>query len=186
MKTAIKLTLILSLAIVLPFCKEDNTTEVQKKGWYIVNDTTMLDIKKCLKYPSSNWTSDTTFVVDSEYYTENDSTYKPKYVINDTNEYLQLQNHSYNPLCSIPMNIDFSQYTLLGRFLIFGGSEPAIMTRRVKRNDELKKIEYYISGEEQNWDDIPDGYRGMNWMLIPKIGEDYEVIFRQKIMRSTP
>ncbi len=70
-------------------------------------------------------------------------------------------------------NIDFSQYTLLGKFAREGCN--VTFERNVSKDAAQKKCFYNITvlqcGKcETNWE-------SMNWVLVPKIPEDYTVEF---------
>lgn len=73
---------------------------------------------------------------------------------------------TYNP-------IDFSKYTLLGKYA--RGNCRVTFERNVSRNDSQKKVYYDI--EVHQCGNCEINCESMNWVLIPKIPNDYEVIF---------
>lgn len=70
--------------------------------------------------------------------------------------------------------IDFSKYTLIGKYVSDGGCR-ASFDNQVYNDEENKTITYHIkanfSGECQMF------LFSWNWMLIPKIANDYAVVF---------
>jgi hypothetical protein len=73
-------------------------------------------------------------------------------------------------------DIDFNQYTLLGKYA--SGACRVIFERNVSKNLEQKQIVYIISVLQcgickTNWE-------SMNWVLVPKIPDNYEVVFEVK------
>lgn len=69
--------------------------------------------------------------------------------------------------------IDFNQYTLLGKYT--RENCKATFERDVRKNDAQKEYFYKIKVHqcgtcETNWE-------SMNWVLVPKIPEDYSVSF---------
>lgn len=70
-------------------------------------------------------------------------------------------------------DIDFKQYTLLGKYA--RENCKATFERNVSKDDSQKKIFYNLKIKqcgkcETNWE-------SMNWVLVPKIPENYNVIF---------
>ncbi len=70
--------------------------------------------------------------------------------------------------------IDFSNYTLLGKYDPASGCE-VIYSRNATRDDEAKKISYEIKVDQYGVCDC--FHLSMNWVLIPKMPEDYNVEF---------
>jgi len=101
-----------------------------------------------------------------------------EYVINSEQEYRELLNHKIStPKCAdfqLPP-IDFSQYTLLGKYA-YGGGCSVNLERRVYKDEANKRIIFSIRVIEKGPCDVLVGR--MNWVLIPKIPSDYEVIFK--------
>lgn len=69
--------------------------------------------------------------------------------------------------------IDFSNYTLLG--LTASGTCNAIFKRDVSRNNATKKVIYSI--EVMECGTCKKLKLSYNWVLVPKIPNDYEVLF---------
>jgi hypothetical protein len=168
--------IILSILIVITVilsssCNDNNNVEPTIHGWYEVTDTTMVNIPMCLSWPIMVWSSDTTLVLWGD---ENDTTYKPEYIINNEDEYLELQNLDFNP-CNLPY-IDFSEVTLIGKYTIVGGSEEPIVVTKLTRNDDMKIYHYQIDVTQMNMDGIP-AVIGFSWITFPKPPDDYTIEF---------
>lgn len=69
--------------------------------------------------------------------------------------------------------IDFTQYTLLGKYA--SGGCRVVFERNVTRNDSQKNVLYDITVHQCGDCQIYHGE--MNWVLIPKIPDDYTVTF---------
>lgn len=69
--------------------------------------------------------------------------------------------------------IDFSMYTLLGKYA--RGKCNVTFERNVIRNDSQKKLYYDIKVHQCGTCEI--NWESMNWVLIPKMPNDYEVVF---------
>jgi hypothetical protein len=72
--------------------------------------------------------------------------------------------------------IDFNQYTVLGKFA--GGKCYVIFERNVFRDDTKKQVIYHIIVHQCGWCDLNN--TDMNWVLVPKIPDNYEVVFEVK------
>ncbi len=75
--------------------------------------------------------------------------------------------------------IDFSKYTLLGKYVPGSGCE-VIYSRNATRDDEAKKVSYEIKADQYGVCDC--SHPSMNWVLIPKIPEDYNVVFSVELI----
>lgn len=71
--------------------------------------------------------------------------------------------------------IDFNQFTLLGKYASKDDCEVSY-ERNATRNDSQKKINYSIKVQHCGYCKKP--YESMNWVLIPKIPDDYTVDFK--------
>ncbi len=70
--------------------------------------------------------------------------------------------------------IDFSQYTLLGKYTQGGGCSVDFVSK-VYKDDSKKKISYSIKIDEEGY--CEKLVESMNWVLIPKVPFDYSVEF---------
>ena len=102
---------------------------------------------------------------DNEYVINNESEY---YLIIDTNN------------CQ-PTYIDFSQYTLIGKYANGGGCSVEFK-RNFYINNEDKIYLYEIKVKEKGW--CKKHYENMNWIIVPKIQSGYTVIFKIKYNKS--
>jgi hypothetical protein len=176
-----------AILILLSSCSHENqptkqqpNDKVQTNEWYEVTDVTYIDIPQCRQMPFSHWVDDTTLVRNEpSLYLPDSVVYDMIYVINDTNGYKTLILLSQFPECSLP-NIDFSQYTLLGSYIECGGGQQPLLTRMLEVNDSLKLYKYHVSVRQMDWADVSNLF-SMNWVLIPKIPNDYTVIFTRRI-----
>ena len=99
-----------------------------------------------------------------------------EFVINTQEEYSALQYDIPDGFCKdfVPPQIDFTQKTLLGRSA--GGSGCTIeFKKEVLKDAENKKIIFSIKVIEQGSCEV--GRMSMNWVLIPKVPQDYAVKF---------
>jgi len=166
-------------------CKTDTPTTVVKPkilGWHEVTDTTFINIPQCLQYPPYYFYS-TPDTIDTLTKSTNgdpsDTCYQLTYFINDTNHYMFLNSDFYQP-CNLPI-IDFSRYTLIGSYINSFGAR-GIITRSIKVNDSLKSCKYDILLSLS--DTIEFGLlNSMNWVLIPKIPNDYNIQYNTKRIR---
>lgn len=71
-------------------------------------------------------------------------------------------------------SIDFSKYTVLGKYA--SGQCRVVFERDVSKNKEQKKYIYTIRVKECGNCESITGY--INWVLIPKIEEDFSVSFK--------
>ncbi len=100
-----------------------------------------------------------------------------EFVIRSQEEYAMLTQYlSTAPDCAnftLP-SIDFSEKTLLGKYTTGTGCT-IDFERHVYRNDDAKTVTYVITViEEGNCEMLG---MSMNWITIPKIPQDYKVIF---------
>jgi len=70
-------------------------------------------------------------------------------------------------------SIDFSNYTLLGKYA--SGTCQVSYERNVTRDDVQKKVYYYIKVHECGA--CMSYSESINWVLVSKIPADYDVIF---------
>ena len=70
-------------------------------------------------------------------------------------------------------SIDFSVYTLLVKYA--RGNCEVTFVRNVTKNNSQKKVYYNIEVLQCGTCEI--NWESMNWVLIPKIPNDYEVVF---------
>ncbi len=103
-----------------------------------------------------------------------------EYVINSGEEYQELLNHKASvPECAdfqLP-SIDFSRYTLLGKYA-YGGGCSVSFERKVYKDDVNKRIIFSIKVIEKGPCEMIIGK--MNWVLVQKIPPNYSVIFEVK------
>lgn len=70
--------------------------------------------------------------------------------------------------------IDFNKYTLLGKYA--NGTCKAVFERDVSKNVSEKKYQYKIIVHQTG--DCKINIESMNWVLIPKIEDDYTIDFQ--------
>ncbi|HON20432.1 MAG TPA: hypothetical protein PLW70_03765 [Bacteroidales bacterium] len=71
--------------------------------------------------------------------------------------------------------IDFSKYTVLGKYTNGGGCS-VVYERNVSKNISNKKILYSITVHQCGYCDMYS--ECMNWVLVPKIPEDYTIEYK--------
>lgn len=103
-----------------------------------------------------------------------------EYVINDNSTYQSLLQFKWSiddcKNYSLP-EVDFKQKTLLGKYSIAGGCS-VNYKRTLFVNDKEKDYLYIIKVKDRGRCKI--GFQSMNWMVVPKIPEDYSVTFKVK------
>ena len=101
-----------------------------------------------------------------------------EYIINSEQEYRELLNHKASvPECAnfqLPP-IDFSQYTLLGKYACGSGCS-VNFERRVYRDEANKSVIFSIKVNGEGPCEII--ICKMNWVLIKKIPLEYSVVFK--------
>jgi len=101
-----------------------------------------------------------------------------EYIINSEQEYRGLLNHKASvPECAdfqLPP-IDFSQYTLLGKYA-YGGGCSVDFEKRVYKDEPNKRIIFSIRVIEKGPCDKL--VKRMNWVLVQKIPPEYSVVFK--------
>jgi hypothetical protein len=146
------------LILILCSCKKEqinNPDNGLDKNWIEITDTSLFNFGVwCLDAGKFN---------------------KYKFVIRDSNEYDNLNHFKFDPSMHICegfelTEIDFSKHSLLG--YIFW-TWPCIINRHVYKDTIEKKYKYLINIKiTSHW----DSYVYLNWMLVPKIPLDYDVI----------
>ena len=103
-----------------------------------------------------------------------------EYVINTEAQYQELassiSDHDNCQEYNLP-NIDFSQHTLLGKYLTGTGCE-VDFERNINKLSDSKKIIYTIEIKEEGYCEML--VSSMNWALIEKIPEDFSVEYHIK------
>ncbi|MEM5871494.1 MAG: hypothetical protein QW051_01335 [Candidatus Aenigmatarchaeota archaeon] len=103
-----------------------------------------------------------------------------EFIINSDQEYQVLLDYkSPSPGCEnfhLP-SIDFSQYTLLGKYAEGGGCS-IVFVRKIYKDESNKEITYSIKVEGKGYCEKLG--MSMNWALIPKVPSDYNVKFEVK------
>jgi len=101
-----------------------------------------------------------------------------EFVINDSCSYVLLDSlklHSENCNSVQLPEIDFNEYTLLGKGTYVAACAEADFSGKVEKNESDKKYIYTIeidtSGHAHCF------YGSMNWILVPKISSDYSIEF---------
>ena len=101
-----------------------------------------------------------------------------EYIINSEQEYRELLDHKVStPECmnfQLPP-IDFSQYTLLGKYA-YGSGCSVNFERKIYRDEANKRIIFFIKVNGEGHCEIIVGK--MNWVLVQKIPSEYSVIFK--------
>lgn len=188
-----KTTLNILIIVIILFCYQSCKNSVQPAKvlvdeWVEITDTISIEIHNCHSYPMAWWSNDSvsSFVLDTNRNHYQDSIdgfsfyKKMDYFINDTNNYyMELLNSEY-PKCKIePINLD--TLTLLGMFLRGAGSKPQII-KKIFKNEFQKAIRYEITVKQIDFDSKSPS--DMNWMLIPKISNDYQIQYIRKLIRK--
>lgn len=96
-----------------------------------------------------------------------------EYVINSESEYYSILDTNY---CQ-PTYIDFSQYTLIGKYANGAGCSVKFK-RRFYVNQEDNVYLYEIEVKEKGW--CKKSVESMNWIIVPKIQSGYSVTFKIK------
>jgi hypothetical protein len=103
-----------------------------------------------------------------------------EFILNSEQEYQSLLNYSFlGTRCEnyqLP-SIDFSQYTLLGKYTQGGGCTIDFV-RKIYKDESDKKITYSIKVDGKGF--CKKLGMSMNWVLIPKFPSDYTVEFEVK------
>lgn len=103
-----------------------------------------------------------------------------EFIINSDQEYQALLDYkSPSPRCEdfqLP-SIDFSQYTLLGKYAQGSGCSIDFV-RKIYKDNSNNKIIYSIKVDEKGL--CKKLGMSMNWVLIPKVPSDYTVEFEVK------
>jgi hypothetical protein len=182
MKNLIKIIMIALLVFGIEACvNTEQPTKILVDEWKEITDTVSLDTHQCFTFPYA-WWKDSIFVWDTAYSNPfNFSFYKNiNYFINDTETYYrELLNPDF-PDCTIS-SLNLDSLTLIGMFCRGRGFAPKV-TKKITINQAIKMIKYEIIVEQQDGIDV-DGYKSMNWMLIPKISNDYQVQYIRKLIR---
>ena len=101
-----------------------------------------------------------------------------EYIINSEQEYRGLLNHKASvPECAnfqLPP-INFSQYTLLGKYA-YGSGCSVNFEKRVYRDEANKKIIFFIKVNEEGPCEML--VEKMDWVLVQKIPPEYSVVFK--------
>ncbi len=183
MKTLFAL-LAFSFILLFAGCKEETPVQpkIQTQGWYEVTDTNYIFIPQCRQWPTCEWYNDTNYVRLPPSDIDPDSIcFRMDYAINDTIQYKTLIQQSVFPQCELPY-IDFSRYTLLGLYINFsyGGK---ILSKNIMINDTSKLCTYRISilDTDKVYSSIQNY---LNWVLIPKLPNDYKVEFKRHRTRN--
>ncbi|MBI2665887.1 hypothetical protein HYX12_04665 [Candidatus Woesearchaeota archaeon] len=103
-----------------------------------------------------------------------------EFIINSNEDYQKLSDYkSSSPKCEDfeLSSIDFSQYTLLGKYAQGGGCSIDFL-KKVYKDDLNKKITYSIKIVEEG--SCEKMGANMNWILIPKVPSDYTFEFNVK------
>lgn len=149
MKTNLKISFIVSLMIVLLACSSCNKNEeecnavIENSGIIISS----VDISAC-----------------------NDPFYSGNFVIQSNQELDSVLN--LNSGCNIP-EIDFSSYTLLGRYAYTNGT--GSYYRKVESDTANLRYEYTIT--VKTCEDCSCLNENMNWVLVPRLPDDWNVTF---------
>ncbi len=101
-----------------------------------------------------------------------------EYIINSKQEYQKLLNYKASiPSCAdfqLPP-INFSQYTLLGKYA-YGGGCSVSFERKIYKDEVNKRIIFSIKVIEKGPCEMLIGR--MNWVLVQKIPSNYNVVFK--------